>query len=212
MEKAKALFHSMTIEELIFKYRAIGFNWQIRKGTVEERYERIQGKYEDSFQKQFKETYQEDIKDTDLVSYLDTLSLMKTLEENLKDLIGIDVFMEYLIPYAQKKRIDYLITFRNTVVILEFCYFDHKIASKKYMEIYHQKLLQVMQYEKLLQNMISTKIKTIPYVILYSPDIDEKRNSIANHNQEKMIELAELIKDLYFRDTTATEEIKSLSS
>jgi len=208
MEKAKALFHSLKLSELVEKYKAIGFNWEIRKGTMEQRYARIKGKYEEFFNKQFKEI--DNIKNKDLVGFLDSLSLMNSLNNLLKDLDEIDVFMEFLIPYSHEKRIDYLLCFKCTILILEFGYFDFQHNSKKYMEFYHQKLIQVMQYEKLLQNLISSKVKTIPYVILYSPEINEAREPIANKNSNRIIELASLIKGLYLKDTTATEELKRL--
>lgn len=208
MEKARALFHSLKLRELVSKYKAIGFEWKIRKGTMAQRYEKIQGKYEQNFQKQFKEI--ENLKNSDLVGFLDSLSLMNSLNNQLEDLDGIDIFMEFLIPYSQEKRIDYLLCFKCTILVLEFSYFDSQNNKKNYMQTYHQKLLQVMQYEKLLQNLISSKVKTIPYVVLYSPETNETREPIANNNLNKVIELASLIKALYSKDTTAAEEIKKL--
>ena len=119
--------------------------------------------------------------------------------------------MEFMIPYSQQKRIDYLITFRKTVVILEFGYYDSKANDKKYMDLYHKKLLQAMQYEKLLQNLISSRIKTVPYVFLYSPEYGEKKECIYNHNAEKVMELADMINELFIKDTSASDEIKLLS-
>jgi hypothetical protein len=210
MEKGKALFNSVSFKELIANYDAIGFGWQIYKGNIHDRYARIKGKYDEVFQKKFRLAFEDELHDYDIVGFLDSLSLMKILYESISDLEGIDVFMEFKIPYGQFKRIDYLITFKNTIFLLEFTLFDNQMNSKKYNEIYHSKLTQVMQYEKLLQNLISAKIKTVPYVIVYSPDIDEKRKIIKNSNIDKMIQLGELIKFLYANDTLAIDEMKIL--
>jgi len=208
LAKAKSLFHSISLSNLIAKYQDIGFDWQIRKGSMEQRYSKVKGKYEEFFVSQFKDI--ERIKNHDLIGFLDSLSLMKILHDQLTDLKNIDVSMEFLIPYANDKRIDYVLSFKNTIILLEFSYFDSQKSEKQYMEKYHLKLVQVMQYEKLLQNLISSRIKTIPYVVLYSPEVDDNKESIKNSNKNKMIELAEFVRTLYYKDLSATEELSNL--
>jgi hypothetical protein len=217
MERSSYLLHETSIENLSKSFdEIIGFkSWSLRKGSLDERSKGIKyfGK---KFKDHFKTNLNRDIQDVEVISYFDTMTLLKRLDEKIS-IKEIQVFMEFSIPYAHQKRIDYILTFKNTIIILEFSYFnenDKSIKNDEYMKKYHEKLVQAMQYQTLLQNMIDSKIKIIPFVILYQPEYDneiEIKGSIEQNNNE-IEKLCEMINSIYPKDMTAAEELLNLKS
>lgn len=215
MEVAKALL-SCKLCDLFQHYMELTdskqFDWKIYEGTSTERYGRIKGKkFETSLKSLFLKTYGWDGDANTLISYYDTLSLIQRLVDELEEKLVQDIFifMEFRIPYAENKRTDFLIAFKNTVLMLEF----GKKRSNKGLTDYNEKLLQVMQYEKLIQNLISPTITTIPYVIIYDYEVNKDKSlndANINKNNEKISRLANLIKTLYNKDTNAYDELNKL--
>lgn len=219
MEKAKALF-SYSLSRIIEHYMELTeskqFDWKIYKGDSKSRYERIKDKkFTIYFKKHFEKIYNIEANATTIISYFDTLSLIQRLIKTIDDKVlnDIHVYMEFQIPYAENKRTDFIFVFKNTMLLLEM----GSKPSKSTIKFYNEKLVQVMQYEKLIQNLISPKINTIPYVILYDYEYDHDCES-ENHSIDKNIDentkrikkLAELIQTLYHKDSIAIQEIDKL--
>lgn len=217
MENFKTLMYSPTVKDFINEYEEIiTFDWNIRKGSEKYRYNNI--KYSNlgkNLKNKIKEKFNKNIKGYETISYADTLTFMYSLFNEYKLPNDIKIYVEFLIPFANKKRIDYLITFKNTILLLEFSYFYQKKKDEedyeKEIDVYNRKLTQAMQYKTLLHNLINPKIKIIPYVILYGPDQDMKGNLLFSGNKTKIFELSELIKFLYKTDTDANDEISRLN-
>ena len=228
MEKAKVLF-SYSLSRLIEHYMELTeskqFDWKIYKGDSKNRYERIKDKkFTIFFKNHFETIYNIKAKAETIISYFDTLSLIQRLVKTIDDRVlnDIHVYMEFQIPYAEKKRTDFIFVFKNTLLLLEMGSKPRKQGKKNKednatIKFYNQKLIQVMQYEKLVQNLISPKINTVPYVILYDYEYDHE-SELENHIIEKNVEentnriskLAELIQTLYYKDSTAIQEIEKL--
>lgn len=222
MENAKYLF-SYPLSDLMKHYMEVTkskqFDWKIWKGEFEKRYKSIKDKtWTLDFKKHFENEYQRTAEATTLISYFDTLSLIQRLANEIDSYVSekIHVFMEFQIPYAEMKRTDFIFVFKNTVLLLEM---GNSSEKKNRSTMYNEKLIQVMQYEKLVQNLISPKMYTVPYVILYDYEYDyesKEENYVVSknvkNNNERISKLAELIQTLYYKDSTALEEIRKLIS
>jgi len=213
MEKSSVLLN-LSLNELSNKFdEVIGFEWKIRKGSQEERSKGIRH-YGIKFKNHFKTRFDRKIKDDEVVSYFDTMTLLKRLKTELsEEYKEIEIFMEFSIPYAHQKRIDYLLAFKNTVIVVEFSYIkedNENIENSEYMTRYHDKLIQAMQYVKLIENMLDHKTRIIPMVILYMPEEDKEIEIPGNKekNNKEINTLADLIREQYAKDTTAAEELK----
>jgi hypothetical protein len=221
MKNAQALIVGDNLEKLINEYsdNVRVKNWKIQRGSEQERSSGVI-KYDTKIKRLINSQLNLNIDKKAIVSYYDTISILKRLHDQLENVKNIEVFMEFSIPFAHQKRIDYLLAFKNTLIILEFSYFNElnengKLKEKsEYMNVYHDKLLQAMQYEKLLKNLINDKIQIFPVVILYKPEYSKDDNieikeNIKSNNTE-IEDLAQLIKILYNKDTTASQEVKNL--
>jgi hypothetical protein len=218
------LLNAKTVKDFILTYKKlITFEWHINNSDNESRYQKAK-KYAAPLVNIFKDTYKWNIKGAGIgsviIPYIDTLSLMKRLfEDYLEDINDISVYMEVKIPYAYGKRTDFLLSFRNTIIMLEFtnysssrCY-DSK-HSKQRQEILSEKLFQVMQYKILLGNVLPSDIKILPYVLMYESDRDsegkitEETEFSDSNNKNQLGTLASFIRKCYERDTTyATLEL-----
>ena len=180
--------------------------WQIRYGTAKERAKRCEKKdYFSDLKKAFNSFVQAHSDDGQVISWLDSLTLMRRVAIKLReyDLQYIDYITEYVIPFANSKRPDYILSFKNTVLLIEFGRNTD----------YNAKLSQAIQYQVLLENLFQRSIKVIPYVFIYNIEFDEKMEekvSFIEKNNTIVLELALLIKRLYETDTTAIEELFKL--
>ncbi|MBU1093581.1 MAG: hypothetical protein KKH01_03875 [Firmicutes bacterium] len=195
----------------------VGFEgWNIRAGSLKERSGGVKF-YGRKFKEHYKNQFSKEIENQDVISYFDTMSLLKRLSECLDESVkDVAIFMEFSIPYAHQKRIDFLLSFKNTIIILEFSYINEELKgldNVTYMTKYHEKLVQAMQYQTLLQNMLNEKIKTIPFVVLYHPEYLDKNTEdprAIKQNNDEIRKLADLINFQYSKEKTASEELLNL--
>lgn len=106
-----------------------------------------------------------DANDSEVLSWIDTLrTLYKTLEyipNNIKD--EIKIIQEYKIPFS-KKRADYLLLYRNKILILEFSF------TRDEEQDYKVKLKQVLGYKELMMDLLPNNIDIGTYVFLLKPE------------------------------------------
>ncbi|MBU0996630.1 MAG: hypothetical protein KKE16_01130 [Firmicutes bacterium] len=199
----KCLNHSSCISAFIEYTNSVNSYWQIRSGSAEERASACKSAgYFVELSNTFTNFVQNKTNDGQVISWLDSLSLMRRVairlyEEQLKN---INVITEYVIPYANNKRPDYLMCFKNTVLLIEFGHYTS----------YDIKLAQAMQYQVLLAKHFNKIINIVPYVFIYNVEYDhenKERESLVAKNQNHIEELVSLINKLYFQDTSAIEEV-----
>lgn len=217
MRKTKVFLEANSMENFIEQHnKLITFEWQIREETLKKRASNIKLF---PFKKEIKDTYKnkidKNIKDVEIVTYCDVMVLMKRLIEDYLEkrktkFKDIHFYMEMVIPYSEGKRIDFVIAFKKTIILLEFSYSRKNDEDEDYNKTYHEKLNQVIHYQTLLSNVIDPSIKVVPYVFLYNPEYDNFKNKINSNNEIKLDEFAELIEKLYLMDSTAIEEINKL--
>lgn len=112
------------------------------------------------------------ISDEQAISILDTMSLMyiffKKLQEKNKDIFDeIKLVMELLIPNNEKNRIDYVILFRNSIILLEFGLCN---SFNNLKDVSEKKKNQINDYKNELEKYLSNKIIISTESIVYSSD------------------------------------------
>ncbi len=216
--KARFFIEANSMDDFIERHsELVKLDWKILRGRIEDRANRAKRlKLNTLITDMYKDNVDKKIDDNDVISYCDVMILIKRLiEEYLKpqkkDYRDLHFYMEMMIPYSEGKRIDFVIAFKKTIILVEFSYCDNNERTKKYNEAYHEKLTQVIHYQTLLSNVIDPSIKVVPYVFLYRPEYDSKaEKKLKTNNNKKLKTLAELIKNLYSMDNTAIEEINKL--
>lgn len=207
--------HTKTVKEFIDYYKDLFKNeWRIIDLDDKERYELVKEKqYFIDLQDKYKSNVKNYLQGKQVISWLDSLTIMKRIMDNLMSygLDEINVISEFIIPYSKDKRPDYLICFKNTILIIEMSYLKNKSYAHNN---YNDKLTQLLHYESLIKNLVDQKIKTITYVIDYLPEytFDIKTNLENNQskNSEHIIKVCDLINRLFKIDTTAIEEIEKI--
>lgn len=211
----KALMHTKTISEFQEFYKDLFKNeWRIIDLDDKERFELVREKqYFIDLQEKYKNNVKNYLQGKQVISWLDSLTIMNRIMSELSKvgLNNINVISEFMIPYSKDKRPDYLICFKNTILIIEMSYLKNKHYAQNN---YNEKLTQLLHYESLLKNLVDSKIKTVTYVIDYLPEYESDIKTIIEKNQSKNEEhinkVCDLILRLFKLDTTAIEEIENI--
>lgn len=191
------------------------YNWEIQNKSIKERYEYVK-KY--SYFNVLKETADNnEIKynDYEIISWLDSMSILYKCFQLLKDKIlknnrddyldiysNITIIQEYNIPFTNK-RPDYLLILNNQILIIEFSY--SKIDNKDYQ--FQTKLNQVINYKELINNLLSDKINIGTYTFIIHPE-DENKNANKKEIENFVDFLIYYFKNTRINALKALEEIK----
>lgn len=130
-------------------------------------------------------------KKTEILSYLDTLSLMHKIVNNIENEDferNAKIIMEY-VPnnYQGQDRCDYIITYRNLLIIFEFGRCIDRCNIKKRRT---EKEQQLAKYEELIQNIVDKEIEIKTKAFIYQPEANE------NAEEENEIEINNTIKQI----------------
>lgn len=171
--------------------------WEIRKNS-NRLFSSTFGEYYKAIKEEFNEKNltNKPIEPLQILSIIDTLKLMKTVINDLKDteiLNETKIIMEYVLPDTTKSRIDYLLSNRNNILLIEFS------QSEKYetlKEKHKQKTQQVIEYKNILDSYINNnKINIKTKVCIYLPE-ENKTNIEANDNMIK--DLKKVITNFFY--------------
>lgn len=118
-----------------------------------------------------------EIGEEQLVSYFDTMNLMYYIlsfinNQSIKN--ELKIIMEYRITTSEKERPDYLLIYRNEIIILEF---GNAVSIEKTKKLKTEKLNQLNEYENNLKNTLSNKnISFTKIPVIYLPDNNDNFN------------------------------------
>lgn len=158
-------------------------NWEITNIPDEEKINVLQNKnYFLKLKKDFnsKNLSSYPITKKEILSYLDTLSIMHTILNKIESLTfqrNASIIMEYVPKFDQgKDRCDYLITYKNILIIFEF----GKCNYNNIKEIRTKKEKELNYYESMLKKITGkdTIIKTIAVVYSSGNNTNEINNVI----------------------------------
>lgn len=183
-------------------------NWIISDLSYQERVEKLKNKtYFNIIKNEFnsKKLLNKELSNNQLVSYLDTMHLMhfiikEVLEENFYYNEEMKIIMEYLIPGNEKERVDYIIAFRNQLLLLEFSKANYFKEIKK---IEKEKMQQVITYKERISKNLTNNINIIIQTFIYLPTNDNNDNIENNidYIEGKLNETIDIINNLINKAT-----------
>ncbi|MDL2292367.1 hypothetical protein LJC17_02045 [Acholeplasma sp. OttesenSCG-928-E16] len=203
----KCLFEFSKGNEFIeFSKYFIDSMWRIEKSLLTRRVEKNKGKY---FFKDLKNRFRSkglsiwSLKDEEVVTWIDTSIIINRIFEEVKKLgvflEEIRVLMEYVIPYGNHMRADYVLIIRKTIIVLELGMFNQD--ERRSEERYTKKLHETIAYRQVLSNQLPKEIKTFNYVMIYKPEYDDiaDKDIIENieYNQNEIHLFAKYILGIY---------------
>lgn len=163
---------------LFYRDLEIYDNWRISSGTMNSRGECIRDKrYTIKLQEKFNEKnmFRKNVSVAEIVSWLDSFVFIKRLFESLKSSINtrtfsqLNIYSEYVIKMSKKMRIDYIITFKDRILLIEI-----RLVSKfdKIKPAWEKKKIELLIYKELLSNYIPSNVKVITFALVLLPEWD----------------------------------------
>lgn len=161
-------------------------NWEIREEPYKERANKINSTPYWTVLKTLIETNnctQKKPEDEEIISYLDTMYLMQKALNNLtyqKIKNETTIIMEYNIQTPSKQRIDYILTYRNSIILIEFSKENYTNNLNEKNNIKQNQLNNYKEQIIATTGISPTNIITLP--IIYMPEISEENKQINNQN------------------------------
>lgn len=196
-------------------------NWKIEKQLLKERVERYK---EIGFFAELKNQFITknisiwDLKDEEIITWIDTISLLRKTFINLlrKGYQSSEIFvlMEYPLVNGNYMRTDYLIVFKQLIFVLEFGMFNQD--EKRSEERYTKKLQESINYRQIIANQVSSHIAVVNYVVIYKPEFDRYENKIHKenviYNEEELRKLSAYLLHLLDKqqNLTAINQLKNI--
>lgn len=185
--------------------------WKIRSESYKDRAETIRNySYWNTLKEQFKnkKLTHWNISDEQMVSFFDTMHLMYILLNSLKnDEIKNNtiIIQEYQIEALNKPRIDYLLAYRNNIILIEFSKSNNYNNLSKDASAKQQ---QLNGYENALRSSLenSNNIKIISIPIIY---LNEEEENNIEHNQNTISMATKKINKIFLNDKNAFELLQN---
>lgn len=230
----KSLFTFENVDEFheFITNRKVLSNWYIKQGDLEDRAKYLSNKkffvnLKNAFEQN--DLFYKTVSNSEVISWCDTLSIMNEvfdedsvyMEElsfgvnkkwiNSKFHDGIKIVMEYRVPYFNHSRIDYILCFKDKLLIVEFSSCQNKKdLSKKVKKKYNE----AMVYKDMLANYISEGVKIGTYAFCYLPEIDNDREEIEDNiliNNKSKQEFVAFMNEFFSRNDIAFNELMLVS-
>lgn len=158
--------------------------WYIRNDTITARTQAASYLNRFNILKERAEKLGYSFNETEIISWLDTLTTMCGVFNRLNDDYlknNILILQEYCIPYSNK-RADYLLIYDNKILIIEFSF--NKLG---YEFNYETKLQQAISYKELLGNILPKEIDIGTYTFLLEPEEDKNGKTIYVDNEKEIL-------------------------
>ena len=173
-------------------------DWKIGKGTMNERGERIRNKgYTNYLRNKFnnKKMFRRSVSVSEIVSWLDSFVIMKRVFEKLSNNIKgiefneIQIYCEYMIKMSKKMRVDFVIKYKNIILVIEFRMVNNYTKIKT---TWNKKKIELLVYKELIENYVEANIKilTFAFISLYEYDgkvLDEAHYDYNNNQVDFLV-------------------------
>ena len=165
MRKESLLYFSTPNELREFVKELDIYNgWKITSGLLNERGKLIYDKrYVNILRDLFREKkfFRKEVSIAEIISWLDNLTLISRLLDKLEERLIKDVFnnieisVEYMIKMSKRMRIDYLIIYQNSILLLEMRTVS---GFDKLRSTWDKKFQELLIYRELMSNYLHNKI------------------------------------------------------
>ncbi len=186
-------------------------NWKIRKGLLNERGRQIKDKrYVIQLKNKFanKKFFRKQVSIAEIVSWLDTMTLVNRVIINLEKQIDTKIFnqlkiyMEYMINMSKKMRVDYVIEYQDSIMLLEF----RTVSSfEKIRPTWQNKFQELQIYKELMSYYIDDKkIFLYSFVALYEYDTNNPKIKNIEYNNNQIDYFVEYLKRYLLKKKSKT--------
>jgi hypothetical protein len=151
--------------------------WQIQSGLLNDRGKQIYNRrYVKMLRERFdnRDFFRQRVSIAEIVSWLDTMSLMRRLVESLRAKLGRDVaeqihiYCEYMIQMSKKMRIDYVLEYEDRLLLLEFRTVNR---FEKLRSTWQMKFQELQIYKELMSYYLPDKtIRVYSFIAMYEYD------------------------------------------
>jgi hypothetical protein len=151
--------------------------WQIQSGLLNDRGKQIyHRRYVKMLRERFdnRDFFRQKVSIAEIVSWLDTMSLMRRLVESLRAKLGRDVaeqihiYCEYMIQMSKKMRIDYVLEYEDRLLLLEFRTVNR---FEKLRSTWQMKFQELQIYKELMSYYLPDKtIRVYSFIAMYEYD------------------------------------------
>lgn len=174
-------------------------DWKITKGTLNNRGESIRNKvYTNYLRERFnnKKMFRRSVSISEIVSWLDSFVIMKRFFQKLHSSITdeefdcVELYCEYMIKMSKKMRVDFILKYKNTILMIEFRMVNDFTKIKK---TWNKKKMELLVYKELLENYIpnQTRILTFAFISLFEYDGNKVEDIHLNYNNNQIDFLVE---------------------
>lgn len=206
MKKNTLLFFDNPSDFLIFLHELdLYYEWRIQKGLLNDRGKKIsKRRYVIQLRELFdnRDFFRKKVSIAEIVSWLDTMSIMKRLMISLQKAIpsnqynNTKIYIEYVIEMSKKMRIDYVLEYENRILLLEF-----RTVSKfeKIRPTWQMKFHELLVYKELMSYYLTTKqIYVYSFVSMYEYDGSDLITKQRQYNNNQIAFLSEYLKRYIF--------------
>ncbi len=175
--------------------------WKMTKGFMNARGEIIRHKpYANQLREMFssKKAFRREVSISEIVSWLDSFVIMTRVINALRETISIEeynnieIYFEYIIKMSKKMRIDFIFTYKDTILLIELRMLDN---FKKIRSTWSKKKGELLIYKELMQNYIEDKrILTYALITLYEFNGRVSEETHMKYNNDQAQYLAEYIR------------------
>ncbi len=175
--------------------------WRITEGLMNTRGEIIRHKpYANQLREMFnsKKAFRREVSISEIVSWLDSFVIMTRMINVLRETVtnedynDIKIYFEYIIKMSKKMRIDFIIEYKGTLLLLEMRMLDN---FRKIKGTWVKKKGELLIYKELIQNYVEDRrILTFALITLYEYNGKNENLAHINYNNNQVEYLAEYIR------------------
>jgi hypothetical protein len=198
---------SMMYFENVFEFRSfiheidIYNGWRIRSGLLNNRGKSIERRpYVKYFRDLFedKKLFYRKVSLAEIVSWLDSFSLLVRVFEKLEQVAGrevlnhISIYAEYMIRMSKRMRVDYVLQYRGKLLLLEFRTVNN---FEKLRATWQNKFVELMVYKELISNYLNVDVKLYAFIALYEYNNSDPVIKHRKYNNDQVEFLSKYICD-----------------
>lgn len=206
MKNNTLLFFENPSEFLAFLHELdLYYEWRIQKGLLNDRGKAIsKRRYVIKLRKLFdnRDFFRKRVSIAEIVSWLDTMSIMKRLMISLQQSIprnqydDMKIYIEYVIEMSKKMRIDYVLEYDSKILLLEF-----RTVSKfeKIRPTWQMKFHELLVYKELMSYYLTTKdIYVYSFISMFEYNGSTLITKQRQYNNNQIAFLTEYLKRYIF--------------
>ncbi|MCF7926846.1 MAG: hypothetical protein K9L74_04665 [Candidatus Izimaplasma sp.] len=162
-EDALKFFKSPKDLKTFYRKLDIKNGWKLRKGKMNQRGKAIKdAPYTKKLRTMFRNKgfYTREVSSTEIVSWLDNIIFMLKILDQLSVLLSeeeynnLEIFLEYRIKMAKMMRIDYVLKYKDSLLLLEFRVLGN---FDRLRTTWQRKKAETLIYKELMQNYLNEK-------------------------------------------------------